>query len=38
VGGMDWINLAQDSEKLWAVMNAVMIFRFPQYAKNFLSN
>jgi hypothetical protein len=24
MGGMDWIDLAQDEDKLWALVNAVM--------------
>jgi hypothetical protein len=27
--GMDWIDLAQDMDGWWAVVNAVMNLRFP---------
>jgi hypothetical protein len=27
--GMDWIDMAQDEDKWWAVVNMAMNFRFP---------
>jgi len=28
-GGMDWIELAQDRDRFWVLMNAVMNLRVP---------
>ena len=36
--GMDWIGLAQDRDRWWAVVNAVMNLQLPQNAGNFLTN
>jgi hypothetical protein len=29
-GGMDWIDMAQDRDRWWGVVSAVMNLRFPQ--------
>ena len=36
--GMNWIDVAQDRDRWWAVMNAVMNLRVPQNAGNFLTS
>ena len=37
-GSMDWVDLAQDRDRWRSVVKAVMIFRFPQNAGNFLTS
>jgi len=37
-GGMDWIDLAQDRNRWWALENAVMNLRVPYSAGNFLTS
>jgi hypothetical protein len=29
MGGMDWIDMAQDRDRWWALVSAVMNIRFP---------
>ena len=36
-GGMDWIDLAQDSDRWRALVSAVMKLRVPQNGGNFLT-
>jgi hypothetical protein len=37
-GGMDWIELAQDRDRRWALMNAVMNLQVPYNAGNLLTS
>jgi hypothetical protein len=36
--GMDWIDLAQDRDSRWALVNAVPSLRVPLNAENFLTS
>jgi len=36
--GTDWIDLAQDRNSLWALVNAAMKLQFPYNAGNFLTS
>jgi hypothetical protein len=35
---VDWIALADDMDRWWALVNAVVNLRFPQNAENFLTS
>ena len=37
-GGMDWIKLAQDRDRWWAVMNVVMNLWVPKNVAKFLTS
>jgi len=34
--GLDWINVAQDRDRFWAVMNTIMNFPFPKKCGEFV--
>jgi hypothetical protein len=36
-GGIDWIDQAQDRDRWWALVNAVMNLQVPSNAGNFLT-
>jgi hypothetical protein len=38
VGGVDWIELAQDRDMWWVLVNVVMNVRVPENAGNFLTS
>jgi len=37
-GGVDWIELAEDRDRWWALVNAVMNLRVAENVGNFLTN
>jgi hypothetical protein len=37
-GGTDWIEVTQDRDRWWALVNVVMNLRVPQNAGNFLTS
>jgi hypothetical protein len=37
-GGMDWINMAQDRDRWWALVNMVMNLRIPKNMGNILTS
>ena len=37
-GDVDWIDLTQDRDRRWTLVNAVMNLRFPLNAENFLTS
>jgi len=37
-GGMNWIELAQDTDRCWVLVNAVMNFGFHKMKGNFLTS
>jgi hypothetical protein len=36
--GLDWLDLAQDRDQCWALVNTVMIIQVPENAGKFLSS
>jgi hypothetical protein len=36
--GVDWIYVVQDTDQMWALLNAVMKLRVPDKAKQFLTS
>jgi hypothetical protein len=37
-GSVDWINLAQDRDRWWALVNKLMKLQIPQNAGNFMTS
>ena len=37
MGGLDRIDMAQERDRWWSLLNAVMILQVPQNARNFLT-
>jgi len=37
MGDVGWIDLAEDRDRWWAVVNELMNFRVPENVKNFLA-
>jgi len=35
MGGMDWVDLAQDTDRWWALVNMIMNLQVPQNVGNF---
>jgi hypothetical protein len=38
MGDMEWIDLAKDRDRWWALVNAVIKVRFPKNEENFLTS
>jgi hypothetical protein len=37
MGGMEWIDLAEDRDRQWAFVNLIINLHIPQNAENFLT-